>query len=115
MATVLRNIMPDFRSGLLSDAWRLAVPYYNSEERWSARLLLDDPGAVRLDRDQSGTLLYGAGIDVCMGAPLARLEAQVALPAVIRRFPRLTVREPLRRRVSLTLRGFLRVPLSGLS
>ena len=40
MPTVLRRIMPDFRSSLLSDAWRLAVPYFNSEERWSARLLL---------------------------------------------------------------------------
>ena len=73
------------------------------------------PGRLDLTRSDVGSISFGGGIHYCLGAPLARLEAQVALPAVIRRFPRLTVREPLRRRVSLTLRGFLRVPLSGLS
>jgi cytochrome P450 len=75
----------------------------------------DDPGRLDLSRPDVGSISFGGGIHYCLGAPLARLEAQVALPAVIRRFPRLTVREPLHRRVSLTLRGFLRVPLTGLS
>ncbi len=43
----------------------------------------DDPGAVRFDRDQGGNLLYGAGIHVCMGAPLARLELRVAIEELL--------------------------------
>ncbi len=47
--------------------------------------VFDDPDAVRLDRDQSGNLLYGAGIHVCMGAPLARLELRVAIEELLAR------------------------------
>ena len=36
-----------------------------------------DPTAVVLDRDQSRSLLYGAGIHACPGAPLARLALRV--------------------------------------
>lgn len=45
----------------------------------------DDPGAVRLGRDQGGNLLYGAGIHVCMGEPLARLEMRVAVEELLAR------------------------------
>ena len=74
----------------------------------------DDPGRLDLGRPDGGSISFGGGIHYCLGAPLARLEAQIALPAVIRRFPRLAVGEPLHRKVSLTLRGFLRVPVLGL-
>lgn len=36
-----------------------------------------DPDEFRLDRDPQDNLLYGAGIHVCPGAPLARLELRV--------------------------------------
>lgn len=45
----------------------------------------DDPGAVRFDRDQGANLLYGAGIHVCLGAPLARLELRIALEELLAR------------------------------
>src|SRR5690606_14356400 len=38
-----------------------------------------DPDEFRLDRDPSLNLLYGAGIHVCPGAPLARLELRVLM------------------------------------
>jgi cytochrome P450 len=43
----------------------------------------DDPDAIRLDRDQSGNLLFGAGIHYCLGAPLARLELRVAVEELL--------------------------------
>jgi cytochrome P450 len=70
-----------------------------------------DPGRLDLNRADGGAMSFGGGIHYCLGAPLARLEAQVAFPAVIRRYPELRVGAPLHRRVSLTLRGFLRLPV----
>ncbi|HEY3497701.1 MAG TPA: cytochrome P450 [Polyangiaceae bacterium] len=40
---------------------------------------------LRLERDPRGNLLYGAGIHVCPGAPLARLELRVALEELLAR------------------------------
>lgn len=71
-----------------------------------------DPARLDLARSDGGPMSFGGGIHYCLGAPLARLEGQVALPALIRRYPNLTVGDPLHRRMSLTLRGFMRVPVS---
>lgn len=45
--------------------------------------VFDQPDTFRPDRDQSANLLYGAGIHVCPGAPLARMELRVALQALL--------------------------------
>ena len=42
-----------------------------------------DPQSFRLDRDAAANLLYGAGIHVCPGAPLARIELRVAVRALL--------------------------------
>ena len=42
-----------------------------------------DPQSLQLDRDASANLLYGAGIHVCPGAPLARMELRVAVQALL--------------------------------
>jgi cytochrome P450 len=47
--------------------------------------VFDDPDEVRLDRDQSESYLFGAGIHDCLGAPLARLEMRVALEELLAR------------------------------
>jgi cytochrome P450 len=41
------------------------------------------PDGFRLDRDPADNLLYGAGIHVCPGAPLARLELRLLLQALL--------------------------------
>jgi len=43
----------------------------------------DAPGELRLDRDQSRNLLYGAGIHVCPGAALSRMELRVVVDALL--------------------------------
>lgn len=44
------------------------------------------PLEARLDRSGASNLLFGAGIHVCPGAPLARLELRVALEQLLARF-----------------------------
>ena len=46
--------------------------------------VFEAPAAFRWDRDPGDNLLYGAGIHVCPGAPLARMELRVALQALLR-------------------------------
>lgn len=54
--------------------------------------LFADPDRFDLRRANAGDhLAFGYGIHFCIGAPLARLEAQVAFPRVLRRFPKLAL------------------------
>jgi len=50
----------------------------NRDER-----VFEDPDSFRLDRDQSKNLLWGAGIHVCPGMPLAQLEMRVFLEELL--------------------------------
>ena len=53
-----------------------------------------DPDRLDLGRDTSGHLAFGHGIHYCLGASLARLEAEVALGALLARFPGLSLAVP---------------------
>jgi cytochrome P450 len=53
----------------------------------------DDPEEFNLERDPGKNLLYGAGIHVCPGAPLARLELRVLFEELLARFELSPVRE----------------------
>ncbi|MFH8386829.1 cytochrome P450 [Kitasatospora sp. NPDC018058] len=74
----------------------------------------DDPDELDLTRPLGGHLGFGHGIHHCVGAPLARLEAQVTLSRFLRRFPaaRLAA-DPaeLRWRSSVIMRGLESLPV----
>ena len=63
-----------------------------------------DPDEFRPDRDPAQNLLYGAGIHVCPGAPLARLELRVLLEELLRR-SRLLVLSPGKKSVRAVYPG----------
>jgi cytochrome P450 len=66
-----------------------------------------DPDRIDLTRSPNPHLAFGAGAHHCVGAALARLEARIALPALLRAVPDARVVRPLpRRRSNLTIRGF---------
>jgi hypothetical protein len=47
----------------------------------------EEPDRLDLTRADNRHLAFSHGIHFCLGAPLARAEGQIAIPAVIRRFP----------------------------
>ncbi|MFB7618271.1 cytochrome P450 [Kitasatospora sp. NPDC056181] len=68
---------------------------------------LFDPG-----RTDSQPLSFGGGPHYCLGSQLARLEAEVAVPALLDRFPRLAPGGVSTRRDRLVLRGYETLPVT---
>ncbi|WBB69664.1 cytochrome P450 [Micromonospora sp. WMMD812] len=71
-----------------------------------------EPGRFDPWRAQAHPLSFGAGPHYCLGAGLARLEAQVAFPLLLRRLPELALAGRPRRRTRLTLRGYDTLPVT---
>ncbi|MFJ9848306.1 cytochrome P450 [Streptomyces sp. NPDC101150] len=74
-----------------------------------------DPDTFDHRRDLSGHLTLGHGIHYCLGAPLARMETETALGALISRFPGLRLgvpREELQRRRTLRAHGLISLPVA---
>lgn len=69
-----------------------------------------DPHRLDITRDASGHLAFSHGIHHCLGAPLARMEAQVAIGTLVRRFPGIKLAGPTRWRENI-MRGLHELPV----
>jgi len=70
-----------------------------------------EPDRLDLERDGVPHLAFGFGLHICLGFPLARLEGEVSLPAVLARFPRIEPAAQARWLDSLVFRGMSEFPV----
>jgi cytochrome P450 len=73
-----------------------------------------DPDRLDITRPNIRPLSFGGGIHFCLGAQLARIEAEVAVATLLRRLPGLTLDDPDHPawRPTFVLRGLNRLPAS---
>lgn len=74
-----------------------------------------DPETLDITRQLNKHIAFGKGIHACLGAPLARLEGQVAIETVLRRMPdlRLAIEpEQIKWNPTLNVRGLESLPLT---
>ena len=89
------------------------APWSSSRQTWDLLAavrqtleVFDDPDSFDLFRPGgSEHLAFSAGIHYCLGAPLARTEATIAVQRLAERFPRLERAGRLRRRRGMVIRG----------
>ncbi|MFI9362882.1 cytochrome P450 [Kitasatospora sp. NPDC053057] len=72
----------------------------------------DRPGVFDPTRTDSQPLSFGGGTHFCLGSQLARMEGEVAVPALLDRFPRLAQGGVPTRRDRLVLRGYETLPVT---
>jgi cytochrome P450 len=72
-----------------------------------------EPDRLDLGRENANRhLAFGGGHHFCLGAALARLEGQVAIPTLVRRFPNMELDGTPERRDTFTLRGLTHLPVT---
>ncbi|GAB7101781.1 cytochrome P450 [Streptomyces phaeofaciens JCM 4814] len=64
-----------------------------------------DPDSFRVTRDEGPALSFGAGLHYCIGAGLAKLEAEVLFGELLRRFPKLLLEQQARYRPGFSFRA----------
>ncbi len=73
------------------------------------------PEELDITREENEHIAFGKGIHYCLGAPLARLEGQIALDTLVRRLPDLHLQvqpEELRWRPGLLMHGLQALPVA---
>jgi cytochrome P450 len=89
----------------------MVMPFIGAADRDPAQF--PDPDRLDIARADNRHIAFGWGIHFCLGAPLARVEGQIAINTLVQRLPKLalaTDRPEYRR--SLTLRGLVTLPVT---
>ena len=71
-----------------------------------------EPGRLDLGRSPNNHLAFSRGIHFCVGAPLARLEGAIAIPALLARFPLMCRAGEPKRRHNVHVRGLATLPVA---
>ncbi len=89
----------------------IVMPFIAAADRDPSQF--SDPDRLDITRTENRHIAFGWGIHFCLGAPLARVEGQIAIDTLVRRMPKLAlaVARP-EYRLSLTLRGLVALPVS---
>ena len=69
------------------------------------------PDEFRLDRGDNPHLAFAGGVHVCAGNTIARIEGQIALASLFRRWPDLQITSGMQRSPRVRFRGFETMPL----
>lgn len=112
LATYRRTTEPVTIAGVGIPAGELVLAAVTSANRDPSRFT--DPDRLDLARTPGRHLSFGAGLHYCLGAPLARQEADVAFRDLLRRYDRVEAAVPLSElsyRQSLLMRGPESLPL----
>jgi cytochrome P450 len=89
----------------------MVMPFLGAADRDPAQF--PDPDRLDIARADNRHIAFGMGIHFCLGAPLARMEGQIAINTLLARLPRLALATDRPRfRQSLTLRGLETLPVS---
>jgi cytochrome P450 len=89
----------------------MVMPFIGAADRDPAQF--PEPDRLDIGRPDNRHIAFGWGIHFCLGAPLARVEGQIAINALVQRLPRLALAtdRPVFRQ-SLTLRGLAALPVT---
>jgi cytochrome P450 len=71
-----------------------------------------DPDVFDPHRPDNHTMSFSVGPHYCLGAALSKLEIQLALPMVLRRFPKLALAAPPRTLDLMTFHGYQEIPIT---
>lgn len=70
-----------------------------------------DPNRLDISRRNNGHLAFGSGIHYCLGAPLSRLEGQIAFSLIVERLPNIRLANPVQQwRENMSVRGLVSLP-----
>ncbi|WP_132006669.1 cytochrome P450 family protein [Mesobacillus foraminis] len=76
--------------------------------------VFENPDLFDISREKSPHLAFGKGIHLCLGAPLARLEGEIAITSLMQRFPEMKLavgKDELEWRPGMIVRGVKEIPL----
>jgi cytochrome P450 len=89
----------------------MVMPFLGAADRDPTQF--PDPDRLDISRTDNRHIAFGMGIHFCLGAPLARMEGQIAINTLLARLPRLALATDRPQfRQSLTLRGLQALPVS---